>query len=87
MGEAEETDTEDFLALLSHSTHWVQHPHYADGETKALQEEEDKVRESAEDQGSRVCLRVLGPLCVCVWVVVAGMYNLYSALLWPYTFS
>ena len=44
MGEAEEVDTEDFLALLSRSTHWVQHLHYAHGETKALQEEEDKVR-------------------------------------------
>lgn len=84
-------DTEHFLALLSHSTHWVRCPHYADGETKALQEEEDKVRESVEDQGFRVCLRVLGLLCVCVWVcvwvVVAVMYNLYSALLWLYRFT
>lgn len=87
MGEAEEVDTEDFLALLSRSTHWVQHLHYAHGETKALQEEEDKVRESVEDQGSRVCLRVLGLLCVCVGVVVAVMYNFYPALLWPCRFT
>ena len=45
-------------------------PHYADGQTKALQEEEDKVRESVEDQDFRVCLRVAWPLvcgCVCGW--------------------
>lgn len=50
----------------------MRHPHYADGETKALQEEEDKARESVEDKGSRVCLRVLGLLCVCVYVGGGG---------------
>ena len=51
MGEAEDMDTEHFLAPLSHSIYCVQHLHCPGGETKALQKEEEGVRESVAELG------------------------------------
>ena len=44
-------DTEHFLAPLSHSIYCVQHLHCPGGETKALQKEEEGVRESVAELG------------------------------------
>ena len=59
-------DTEHFLALLSHSIHCVPQTHCADEETKALQEEEDRVRDVSGCLVCHVCV------CVCICVCVYG---------------